>query len=262
MDIENQLKRAIDKNQFSLVYQPKVNFQTNKMIGMEALLRWEHPEYGWVSPAEFIPIAEETGQIEAIGKWVLETACKQNKVWQQQGLGPLSVSVNVSVLQFQNGKFLKTVKTVLEESKLDAQFLELEITESIMQNIKESRDILTQFKKLGVKISIDDFGTGYSSLHILSKLPIDTIKIDKSFIDELDQLDRSPIIKAIIDLSLNLNLSIVAEGIETVNQLEFLQANGCMIGQGYLFSKPVKANEFEQLIRTNDVRNFEKQPSL
>ncbi|TWT13197.1 EAL domain-containing protein [Planomicrobium sp. CPCC 101079] len=262
MEIENQLKRAIDKNQFSLVYQPKVNFQTNEIIGMEALLRWEHPEYGWVSPAEFIPIAEETGQIEAIGKWVLETACKQNKIWQNQGLDPLSVSVNVSVLQFQNGKFLKTVKTVLQESQLDAQFLELEITESIMQNMRESMDILTQIKELGVKISIDDFGTGYSSLHILSKLPIDTIKIDKSFIDELDQLDQSPIIKAIIDLSLNLNLSIVAEGIETENQLEFLQKSGCMIGQGYLFSKPLKTNEFEHLIRTKGVRNFEKQQSL
>ncbi|MDN7240977.1 EAL domain-containing protein [Planococcus sp. N028] len=262
MEMENHLKKAIDKNQFSLVYQPKVNFLTNKIVGMEALLRWEHPEYGLVSPAEFIPIAEETGQIEAIGKWVLETACKQNKSWQNQGFPPLSVSVNVSVLQFQNGKFLKTVKSVLEESKLDAQFLELEITESIMQNIRESKDILTHLKALGVKISIDDFGTGYSSLHILSKLPIDTIKIDKSFIDELDQLDRSPIIKAIIDLSLNLNLSIVAEGIETENQLAFLQESGCMIGQGYLFSKPLKTNEFEQLIKINGLKSFEKQHSL
>ena len=262
MKIENHLKKAIHKKEFSLVYQPKVNLLTNKIVGMEALLRWKHPEFGWVSPAEFIPVAEETGQIEAIGKWVLETACKQNKTWQNQGLDPLNVSVNVSVLQFQKGNFLKIVKNVLQESKLDAHFLELEITESIMQNIKESRDILTQLQELSVKISIDDFGTGYSSLHILSKLPIDTIKIDKSFIDELDQLDRSPIIKAIIDLSLNLNLNIVAEGIETENQLKFLRESGCMIGQGYLFSKPLKTNEFERLIRTDEGRNFEKQQLL
>lgn len=261
MEIERHLKRALDKNQFSLVYQPKINLQTNEIVGMEALLRWEHPEYGWISPSEFIPIAEETGQIEAIGRWVLETACIQNKLWQNQGLNPLCVSVNVSVLQFQNGNFLKTVKNVLHESKLCAQFLELEITESIMQNIKESRDMLSQLKEMGVKISIDDFGTGYSSLHILSKLPIDTIKIDKSFIDELDQLERSPIIKAIIDLSLNLKLNIVAEGIETVYQKEFLRQSGCMIGQGYLFSKPLKTNEFEQFIR-NGMRKFEKQESF
>ena len=161
-----------------------MDLKTSKIVGMEALLRWEHPKLGWVSPMEFIPIAEETGQIVAIGKWVLETACRQNMIWQDQGLVPLSISVNVSVLQFQNNLFLQMVKDVLKETKLDAQFLELEITESIMQNITESTDILMQLKELGVKTSLDDFGTGYSYLHILSKLPIDTIKIDKSFIDD------------------------------------------------------------------------------
>lgn len=251
MEIESHLKRAIENNQLSLVYQPKVDLRTKHIGGAEALLRWNHPALGPISPAEFIPIAEETGQIIAIGNWVLETACKQNKAWQNQGLPPLNVSVNVSVPQLQNGQFPMTVKNVLKETQLDACFLELEITESIMQNVKESVPILMQLKELGVKISIDDFGTGYSSLHVLSKLPIDTIKIDKSFIDVLNQTDESPIIKAIIELGLNLNLSIVAEGIETEKQMEYLQKNGPIVGQGYLFSKPLQASEFAELIREN-----------
>ncbi|WP_233569535.1 EAL domain-containing protein [Planomicrobium sp. Y74] len=248
MDIENHLVKALELNQLSLFYQPKVNLETQEIVGMEALLRWKHPEMGWISPAEFIPVAEETGQIVPIGKWVLEEACRQNKLWQDQGLPSLKVSVNVSVLQFQSGKFIKNVKSILMDTQLPPQFLELEITESIMQNIAESTEVLEQLGKLGVKTSIDDFGTGYSSLHVLQKLPIDTLKIDKAFIDELDQNCKQPMVKAIIDLALNLGLNIVAEGIESANQMESLIEMGCPVGQGYLFSRPIDSLEFEKLI--------------
>lgn len=262
MDIENHLIKAIEKNQLSLFYQPKINLETQEIVGMEALLRWQHPEMGWISPAEFIPIAEETGNIVSIGKWVLEEACRQNKLWQDQGLPSLKVSVNVSVLQFQNGKFINTVKEVLRETQLPPQFLELEITESIMQNIEESTKVLESLEKLGVKMSIDDFGTGYSSLHILQKLPIDTLKIDKTFVDALDQKGQHPMLKAIIDLALNLGLNIVAEGIENIHQMHSLKELGCPLGQGYLFSKPVDSSEFEKLIQSSTItiEENEKQP--
>ncbi|RLQ90578.1 bifunctional diguanylate cyclase/phosphodiesterase [Planomicrobium sp. Y74] len=249
MTIENALKKAIRKDQFVLYYQPKVVLGTKKIIGMEALLRWQHPELGWISPVEFIPVAEETGQIVSIGEWVLEEACRQNKRWQDAGYPPLTVSVNVSVLQFKHGKFLETVEQVLEKTGLDTRYLELEITESIMQNIKESKRILISLQQMGIKISIDDFGTGYSSLNVLQKLPIDTLKIDKSFIDELDVDAMNPMVKAIIDLGLNLDMTLVAEGIESENQMKVLIEHGCTIGQGYLFSKPVAPEDFEELMQ-------------
>ncbi|UFT99318.1 EAL domain-containing protein [Radiobacillus kanasensis] len=248
MVIENELLKAIERNQLSLSYQPKVDLYTSQIIGTEALLRWEHPELGQVSPAEFIPIAEETGQIIPIGEWVLRTACRQNKIWEEKGFSPLGISVNVSVRQLQHSGFLNTVKKVLQDTDLNPQCLELEITESIMQNIRESTAILTSLKQMGVKTSIDDFGTGYSSLNILQKLPIDIIKIDKSFIDDIGNTNQQCMIKAIIDLGLNLNLDIVAEGIEHEHQLKVLAENGCSIGQGYLFSKAVKPEEFERML--------------
>ncbi|MGI2328168.1 putative bifunctional diguanylate cyclase/phosphodiesterase [Planococcus sp. YIM B11945] len=248
MKIESGLKKAIEKNEFTLVYQPKVDLQKNELIGMEALLRWQHPELGWISPLEFIPVAEEAGQIVPIGQWVLETACVQNMAWQNQGFSPLCVSVNVSVLQFEHGEFLKTVRKALEESGLSPQCLELEITESIMQNTKESVEILSGLREIGVKTSIDDFGTGYSSLHILQTLPIDTLKIDKSFIDNVDKPKQQAMVKTIIDFGQTLDLSIVAEGIETEEQRNVLKRINCHIGQGYLFSKPVSPKEFEAIL--------------
>ncbi|MFD1032460.1 putative bifunctional diguanylate cyclase/phosphodiesterase [Metaplanococcus flavidus] len=253
MTIEIELKKAIQKNQLQLHYQPKVDLRDNTIIGMEALLRWQHPELGWVSPVEFIPVAEETGQIVSIGEWVLREACRQNKQWQEKGYPPLTVSVNVSVLQFKHNKFVESVQKILAETALDTQYLELEITESIMQNIKESRKILNSLRELGIKISIDDFGTGYSSLHVLQQLPIDTLKIDKSFVDSLDSDTMNPMVKTIIDLGLNLNLTIVAEGIEYENQLHLLLEHGCTIGQGYLFSKPVAPGDFEELMNLTDM---------
>lgn len=246
MKIENELRSAIEKNHFSLSYQPKVDLETNKINGMEALLRWNHPELGMISPVEFIPIAEETGQIISIGEWVLKTACKQSKAWQEKGYPSLCVSINVSVRQLKNKDFVEIVSQALQESRLEPQFLELEITESIMQEINVSIHILNRLRKLGIKISIDDFGTGYSSLHVLQQLPIDTIKIDKSFIKNPDDHNQQMMIKTIIDLGNNMNLNVVAEGIEKENQVRILLENGCKIGQGYLFSQAVNSIEFEK----------------
>lgn len=246
--IENELRKAIISNQFALYYQPKVDLKSRKIVGMEALLRWQHPELGFVSPVEFIPIAEETGQIVSIGEWVLKTACKQTKDWQYAGLTELCVSVNVSVQQFKHSDFIKTVKKTLQEVNLDAKYLELEITESIIQNLKDSTRILSELKLIGVKTSIDDFGTGYSSLYVLKKLPIDTIKIDKSFIDNVSNKMDHSIVKTIIELGLNLNLEVVLEGIEYEEQVTDLAINyDGILGQGYLFGRPVPAEEFNDL---------------
>ncbi|GGM39671.1 hypothetical protein GCM10011351_27270 [Paraliobacillus quinghaiensis] len=248
MIIEVELKKAIDRNELVLFYQPKIKLSTGEMVGMEALLRWDHPKLGSISPTEFIPVAEETGQITAIGEWVLRTACHQNKVWQDQGFQSLSVSVNVSARQFEQGDFIKIVEKALYDSGLNPKFLELEITESIMQNTCESIQALKEVRELGVKTSIDDFGTGYSSLHVLKELPIDTIKIDKSFIDDIENKTNLSIIKTIIDIGLNLNLDIIAEGIEMQEQFNTLDRLNCGYGQGYLFSRPVPANEFQKKI--------------
>ncbi|MDG0811396.1 putative bifunctional diguanylate cyclase/phosphodiesterase [Cohnella rhizosphaerae] len=248
MKLEHELRRAIERSQFKLSYQPKVELRTERIIGMEALLRWEHPELGIVSPAEFIPVAEETGQIVAIGNWVLERACEQNKAWQDKGYPPLCISVNVSVRQFQHREFLMSVRSVLQRTGLSAAYLELEITESIMQNVKESTDVLHALRKMGIGVSIDDFGTGYSSLFIIPKLPIDTIKIDKSFIDDIDDRVQLSMLKTIIDLGLSLNLGVVAEGIESEHQRQVLVAHGCPVGQGYLYSRPVSPEAFEEML--------------
>lgn len=217
---------------------------------MEALLRWNNSKLGFVSPVEFIPVAEDTGLIVAIGEWVLKTAVRQNKDWQDHGLPGLCISVNVSVNQFRNSDFIKTVKETLNEIKLSPEYLELEITESIMQNIDESVELLKELRLMGVKVAIDDFGTGYSSLHILKELPIDTIKIDKTFIDDISiNADRS-IVKSIIDMGINLNLQVVAEGIEHEHQLQAITKYNCTYGQGYLFLKPVTANEFEHYVKS------------
>lgn len=248
MMIENGLRKAIENNELQLFYQPKVDLKTSEIIGMEALLRWEHPEFGFIPPMEFIPIAEEIGEIVSIGKWVLKEACSQNKKWQESGFSPLSVSINVSVRQFQHHDFVKTVDEVLFETGLSPQYLELEITESIMQNITESTAILSRLRRRGVRTSIDDFGTGYSSLYILNKLPIDIIKIDKSFIDNIEDKGQQSMVKAIIDLGINLNFEVIAEGIEHEYQMRTLVENKCFLGQGYLFSKPISTEEFEKEI--------------
>lgn len=247
--IEQALKRALINNEFQLYYQPKVILKTQEIYGVEALLRWQHPELGIISPAEFIPIAEETGMIVPIGRWVLQEACKQLKHWHQSGLW-LKMAVNVSALQFQDPQFLQTVKESLDKCQITPKYIGFEITESVMQNIKESTCMINQLKKLGIRISIDDFGTGYSSLSVLSNLPIDLIKIDKSFIDDiLTNGTAASLVKTIIEMGKNLHFELIAEGIENQQQVEFLIQNGCLYGQGYYFSPPLSSVEVEAFIK-------------
>jgi diguanylate cyclase (GGDEF)-like protein len=250
LSLENQLRRALDREELLLVYQPKVEIRTGRVIGAEALLRWNHPERGLVSPVKFIPLAEETGLIVSFGEWVLHTACEQTKAWQSAGLTNIRIAVNVSARQFRDGRFIRTIDEVLESSGLEPQYLTLELTENtIMENAKENLDALHQIKALGVKISVDDFGTGYSSLSYLKKLPLDELKIDRSFISEIrSEADDAPIVTAIIAMAHSLGLKVVMEGIETDQQLVFARDRECDEYQGYLFSKPVTSREFETLV--------------
>ena len=250
MEIEKELKSALDDEQFHLVYQPKIDLQTGQLNGAEALLRWNHPVLGIISPMEFIPAAEETGMIVDIGKWVMKEACQQTKAWQSRGYPDLNMAVNVSVIQLEDEGFVDSVKQILHETKLAPDRLELEITESIMQNTTNTTAILQQLKELGVRTSIDDFGTGYSSLHVLQHLPIDALKIDQSFVKDLDDTVSAPMVKTIIELGLNLDLDIIAEGIETDFQMQFLQQSGCTLGQGYLLSRPLERVAFEQYMES------------
>lgn len=252
MELENGLRKALEFNQLMLYYQPQFSLTTGEIVGMEALIRWDHPEHGFVSPSEFIPLAEETGLIVPIGKWVLREACRQRKDWSKAGIADFPIAVNVSVRQFEDDHFIEYTAAVLEEIGLDAGLLELEITESIMQNLQRSSYILHQLEGMGVLLSIDDFGTGYSSLSYLNRLPIHKIKIDKSFVQDVPFLaSQEMLVKTIIDMGLNLNYIVIAEGIETGHQLEFLRQNDCAVGQGYLFSKPLPADEIEMYLERN-----------
>lgn len=243
MQLEIDLEKSIAENQLFLVYQPIHCLDTGKRRGLEALLRWKHPTLGLISPAEFIPIAEDTGQIHAIGEWVMRTACAEIKQLQENGMTGSLIAVNVSSKQMEEG-FVTIVKEIVEETGLDPTCLELEITESMMQNVDTSMQIIHGLHELGVKIAIDDFGTGYSSFYLLRDLPIDTIKIDKAFIDEIDNEKSLLIVKTMIDIGLNLDLRVVSEGIEHEWQLEALKELDCDLGQGYLFDKPMPIDEW------------------
>ncbi|MFZ3587755.1 putative bifunctional diguanylate cyclase/phosphodiesterase [Bacillus sp. DJP31] len=257
MELDSGLRKALINEEFSLYYQPQIDLETIQIIGFEALLRWEHPTYGFIAPDEFIPLAEENGMIIPIGKWVLQTACQQLADWNRIGFDNLDIAINVSARQFQHGDFVQTVKDVLKATSLDPNFLELEITESMVHNIDETMKILQSLKKLGVKISIDDFGTGYSSLSYLENLPIDYIKIDKSFVDKIQNDDQKyAMIRTIIDMGNNLEFKVIAEGIETENQLAFLKKQKCHYGQGYLFGKPLPAQDAFQVLQTAKVKEL------
>jgi len=250
MELEVGLRKALAKEHFEVFYQPQYRLDTREVCGVEALLRWKHPKLGMISPADFIPLAEETGLIVPIGRWVLRKVCEQHKLWKDTGLGAVPVAVNVSVRQIQDLGFVDDVKQTLRDFKLNPADLELEITESIMQNIEFSRIVLNKLKELGVKIAIDDFGKGYSSLSYLKYLPIDKIKIDKSFVDDiLDSTLNGSIAKAIIEMSHTMNFSVIAEGIEEEVQLAFLLNNFCELGQGYLLSKPLDVKGVTELIK-------------
>ena len=248
---EYDLRKALENDEFFLCFQPKVDAATGNIKGMEALIRWLHPERGIVSPVEFIPLLEESGMIVEAGDWVLRESCRLNKLWQEQGLEPLRVSVNVSSVQFQQGDFIERIELALKETGLNADYLEVELTEScLMDDVTKNINILYEIKKMGVAISIDDFGTGYSSLSYLKKFPIDTLKIDRSFITNVQDRrggDNAAIVTAIMALSHSLRLDVVAEGVETAQELAYLHALGCKTIQGFLFSKPLSVDEFTQI---------------
>lgn len=249
--LSNHLYRALEKGELEVYYQPQINCITNKIIGLEALLRWNHPELGIISPAKFIPIAEQTGLIMSIGEWVIRTACIQNKAWQDAGLQTVKVAVNLSVRQFQDQNIIKQVWDILEETKMDSKYLELEITESIaMKETGYVIEILNAFKEMGIDISIDDFGTEYSCLRYLKQLPVDRIKIAMPFIQGIDVSDKDEAIaKAIIVLAKSMKLRVIAEGVETERQLSFLSGNMCDEVQGYYYYKPLPAVEIEKLLK-------------
>ncbi|NHZ35666.1 bifunctional diguanylate cyclase/phosphodiesterase [Massilia rubra] len=244
------LRGALDDGQFHLLYQPKVDLRSGLIFGVEALIRWEHPEHGVISPLRFIGLAEESGLIVAIGDWVLHTACRQNKAWQDAGLGPVTMSVNVSPRQFEEKRLVERVAAALRESALTPSALELEVTESlIMRDLSQSVEKMRELKAMGISLSIDDFGTGYSSLSALKSFPISTLKIDKSFVRELaDNPDDQAIAKAVISLGHMLKLRVIAEGVETEQQCAFLRDNDCDEMQGYLFSRPVPPAQIALLL--------------
>jgi diguanylate cyclase (GGDEF)-like protein/PAS domain S-box-containing protein len=247
--LEKDLRKAIKCEELHLNYQPQFDLETKKIVGLEALLRWNHPTYGPISPGEFIPLAEETNLILPLGKWVLEQACQQNKKWQDEGYEPFRIAVNVSVKQLQQFDFVSSVSQILQKTGLNPKYLELEITESILQDLACLKHSIKKLRALGVSIAIDDFGTGYSSLSVLYQLPINSLKIDQSFVRNLNSTNRtSAIIKTIIDMGRNLDFYVVAEGIEYEDQSSFLCKNHCHIGQGYYFSHPLSSQEVQKML--------------
>jgi diguanylate cyclase (GGDEF)-like protein len=250
--METNLRRAVEKNQLILFYQPKVDISSNMIVGFEALLRWKHPTMGFINPLEFIPVAEDSGLIVPIGEWVLNTAFTQLKQWHNAGFNDLTVSVNLSTAQLSRPDFEDVVGHALQKSGLDAASAELEITENmVMENIDIAVDMLEKLKYMGVSIAMDDFGTGYSSLSYLRRLPVDTVKIDKSFVREIpDSTDDVTIAQAIIAMAQSLKLSLIVEGIENVRQLNFFKQLGVTIVQGYLFSRPAEAAEILKMLES------------
>ncbi len=251
LTLENELRQAINRHEFLLHYQPRVDIVSGEITGMEALVRWQHPVQGLLYPTEFIPVAEESGLIVPLGEWVLRTTCEQNKAWQRAGLKPVSVAVNLSARQFKQQDLVELVTRILQETELDPSYLELELTESmVMQNVEATIATLNQFKAIGVKLSIDDFGIGYSSLNYLKHFPIGFLKIDRSFVrDVTTNRDDAIIAKIIISMAHDLGLKVIAEGVETEEQKSFLSLHSCDEMQGYFFSTPIPAEELGVLLK-------------
>jgi diguanylate cyclase (GGDEF)-like protein len=251
--LDGELRLALSRNQLHLVYQPKLDLASGRIVGCEALLRWQHPELGPISPAQFIPVAEETGLIVTIGDWVLRTACKQNKAWQDAGLPRIVMSVNLSTRQFRQQDVPQWVSDVLVQVELDAETVELELTESIIA--EDTENVIASvhaLKRMGLKLSIDDFGTGFSSLAYLKRFRVDTLKIDQSFVrNMLTEPDDATIALAIIALAHNLRMTVVAEGVELDEQCDFLRRHGCDAIQGYIFSKPVPPEALADMLRSD-----------
>ena len=246
--LEVDLRRALENNEFVLYYQPQINNDTGKLVGFEALIRWQHPTLGLIPPGKFIKLAEENGLITQIGEWVIDEACTQNKKWHDAGMTPVKMSVNLSTQQFLTGNLIPYMENVLKRTAIDPAYVVVEITEYMAMEYDYSIQVLEQLKALGIGISIDDFGTGYSSFNYLKNFPIDYIKIDKSFVSELMNNEKDAIIvKAIISLAHNLHKEVIAEGVETKEQLDFLKTHQCDISQGYFFSKPLSSDEIEKI---------------
>lgn len=251
--MENALHKALSDSEFEVYYQPKINLLTREVVGMETLLRWRHPDKGIITPNEFILAAEDTGLIVPIGEWALRSACLQLRKWVDAGLAPMRISVNLSACQFRQSLFCQMIELSLEEAGIPPGWLELELTESIiMDDIQNSSQVLRVLKQMGVQVSLDDFGTGYSSLSLLKRLPIATLKIDNSFVRNIStDVDDAAIVEAVITLAHSLRLSVIAEGVETHNQLEFLSVRQCDEAQGYYFTCALPAPEMEQWLRDN-----------
>ena len=256
--LENDLRRALEQNEFQLYYQPKVNLKTGKVMGAEALIRWIHSKRGFISPAVFIPLAEEIGLIEPIGEWVLKTACRQTKIWHRLGLEEIQIAVNLSGRQFNLPDIRQKVLEILLSEGLPPSCLELELTESFLVEHEDSSiQKLNRLKALGLQVAIDDFGTGYSSLSYLQQFPFDVLKLDRCFIQNIDQNPKNQIIvEAVIKMAHQLNLQVVAEGIETTAELNILRQYQCDIIQGYLFSRPLPSQEFQALVESNKSLTF------
>jgi EAL domain-containing protein (putative c-di-GMP-specific phosphodiesterase class I) len=262
VELENDLRVALEQGQLELHYQPQVELPDRVIRGVEALMRWRHPTRGMVSPGLFIPIAEDMGIISAMGAWVVGETCRRAKHWDSQGCPPLRVAVNVSAHQFRSPGFVESVEAALRATNLDPSRIEVELTESILvRDQMEAIEILTRLNGLGVKISVDDFGTGYSSLSYLSRMPIDCLKIDQSFVSRLGSNERDKqIVQAVISLSHALGMRVIAEGVETAEQLDFLLAMSCDEAQGYYFSRPVPPDELgKKLLGENPALAAQKQ---
>jgi diguanylate cyclase (GGDEF)-like protein/PAS domain S-box-containing protein len=259
--LEAGLRLALEREEFLLHYQPKINLETGEITGVEALIRWRQRERGLVPPSQFVPVAEDCGLILPIGRWVLREACRQARAWQDVGLPPLPIAVNVSAVEFRKKGFVSAVRAILSETGLDPRHLELELTEGVlMEDVESTASVLRALKLLGVHLAVDDFGTGYSSLSYLRQFPIDVLKIDQSFIRQISaDPDDSKIVTAIINLGKSLKLLVVAEGIETREQLAFLRARHCAEGQGYLFSQPVSAGEITDLLQMGFAETAQRQ---
>jgi diguanylate cyclase (GGDEF)-like protein/PAS domain S-box-containing protein len=262
--LRNDLQKAIETQSFQLHYQPQIDARTGRVVGIEALLRWEHPEKGFISPAVFVPVAEDSGQIIPLSLWVLDTACAQLRLLGEQGIKDISMAVNISPMHFQRGQFVESIQAVLSKYGLSTGQLELEITESLLlHNVEQAIDTLHRLKALGVRIALDDFGTGFSSLSYLKRLPIDKIKIDRSFIQEIatDRHDAA-ITQGIISMAHHLSLTVVAEGVETTSQVDFLKGSRCDIFQGYYFAKPMPFADLEAFLSHRACRTLTPDPVL